>query len=90
VATASVWAGQGPWPASTLATTSRSPWATLSLSGTDASNYALASGVLDITPKLLPVTGMSVQNKVYDGTVNASFTGTPTVGGALVSGDDAH
>ena len=62
---------------------------TLALQGTDAVNYALDGGTLTVTPKPLSVTGMSVQNRVYDGTTTANYTGTPTLGGNLIAGDDA-
>ena len=62
---------------------------TLALQGTDAGNYALGSGTLTVTPRPLSVTGMSVQNRVYDGTTTANYTGTPTVGGNVIAGDDA-
>jgi len=62
---------------------------TLAVSGTDAGNYTLGGGSLSITPKQLGVTGMSVQNRVYDGTTTADYTGTPTLGGSLVAGDNA-
>ncbi len=58
------------------------------LAGLDAANYLLAGGSIDITPRLLSVTGMSVQNKIYDGTTVAHYTGTPVVGGELVANDD--
>ena len=62
---------------------------TLAVSGADAGNYVLNSATLNITALQLGVTGISVQNRVYDGTTNAYYTGTPTLGGSLLSGDAA-
>ncbi len=60
----------------------------MALAGLHAGNYLLAGGTIDITPRLLSVTGMSVQNKIYDGTTVAHYSGTPVVGGELVANDD--
>lgn len=60
----------------------------MTLAGLDAANYLLAGGTIDITPRLLSVTGMSVLNKIYDGTTVATYTGVPVVGGELVAHDD--
>lgn len=60
-----------------------------SLSGTDKGNYSLSSAggmtTADITAKSLTVTGTSVADKVYDGTIKASLTGGTLSG--VVSGD---
>ena len=49
------------------------------LGGTDAGNYNLssstASGSANITAKALTLTGLSGNNKVYDGTASANLTG---------------
>ncbi|MCC7600256.1 filamentous hemagglutinin N-terminal domain-containing protein [Janthinobacterium sp. FW305-129] len=49
------------------------------LGGTDAGNYNLASSTAgstaDITAKALTLTGLSGNNKVYDGTADANLTG---------------
>jgi hypothetical protein len=61
------------------------------LSGTDAGNYVpVLSATADITPKQLTLTGVDAENKVYDGTVTATkvVTGTPTLSGGVISGDD--
>jgi hypothetical protein len=52
-----------------------------------ASNYDITyqSGKLTITPKALTVTGAVADNKVYDGTTDATITGATLVG--IVSGD---
>ncbi|WP_215408138.1 YDG domain-containing protein [Janthinobacterium sp. JC611] len=51
----------------------------ITLGGADAGNYTLASatssGVADITPKALTVTGQVAGNKVYDGNTVAQLTG---------------
>ena len=56
----------------------------LTLGGADAGNYLLASstatGTGTITPKALTITGMSVINKVYDGTTKATLAGGSVVG----------
>ncbi|WP_308922176.1 YDG domain-containing protein [Janthinobacterium sp. J1-1] len=56
----------------------------LTLGGTDAGNYLLASstatGTGTITPKALTISGMSVINKVYDGTTKATLAGGSVVG----------
>ena len=58
------------------------------LGGKDAENYSLSqpSGLsADITPKAITVTGVNAQNKVYDGTVTAIFTGGTLTG--VIPGD---
>jgi hypothetical protein len=56
----------------------------LSLSGAQAADYALNASTqpATITPRSLTVTGLSVGNKVYDGTT----AGTPNVGSAMLLG----
>ncbi|WP_306392220.1 YDG domain-containing protein [Telluria beijingensis] len=61
------------------------------LGGEDARNYVLADGPLvaraSITPRLLDASGLSAQDKVYDGTRNA------TIGGSLagvLAGDSVN
>jgi hypothetical protein len=50
----------------------------ISLSGADASNYALpsnsASARADITAKVLTITGLQVADKTYDGSTNTNVT----------------
>lgn len=59
----------------------------LSLGGTAAGNYALASTTVataaNITPAGLAVTGVAANNKVYDGSTAATLAGTPTLSGVL-------
>jgi gliding motility-associated-like protein len=59
------------------------------ISGTDSGNYTLTQPTLsgDITAKELTITGLTGDNKNYDGTTTASATGTATLSG-VVSGDD--
>ena len=62
---------------------------TLAVAGSDAGNYLLGSASLDITPLQLAVGGMQVQNRVYDGSTTAFYTGTPTLAGSLLANDAA-
>jgi hypothetical protein len=59
----------------------------LSLGGADGGNYSLTPLVLqaNITPLALTITGLSAQNKVYDGTTTATLTGTAALVGVLGS-----
>jgi gliding motility-associated-like protein len=59
------------------------------LSGTDAGKYTLTQPTLsaDITAKELTITGLTGDNKVYDGTTAATASGTATLVG-VESGDD--
>ncbi|MCR5665053.1 MAG: InlB B-repeat-containing protein [Oscillospiraceae bacterium] len=58
-----------------------------SLSGADAGNYSLsdqpASVTASITAKALTITGLGAENKSYDGTANATVTGTASLEGVL-------
>ncbi|MCA9212612.1 MAG: filamentous hemagglutinin N-terminal domain-containing protein [Planctomycetales bacterium] len=56
--------------------------------GAHAANYSISSqsmATADITPATLTVTGVTADNKVYDGTVAATLSGSATV--APVAGD---
>ena len=59
-----------------------------SLGGADAGNYTLTPLALtaDITARDVNVTGVSADNKTYDGTTAATLTGTPALSG-VVGGD---
>ena len=59
------------------------------ISGTDSGNYTLTQPTLsaDITGITLTITGLTGDNKVYDGTTAATATGTATLDG-VVGGDD--
>ena len=60
-----------------------------SLSGADAGNYTLtaqpATVKATITAKDVTITGLSVVDKVYDGTTTATVSGTAAVSGAIGS-----
>jgi len=58
------------------------------LGGADAGNYELSaqpSGTANITAKPVTITGLTANNKVYDGNTNATFTGTAAVSGKISS-----
>ncbi len=58
--------------------------------GADAVNYSLSqpnSDMADITEKELSITGLSIQDKKYDGTSSATISGTATLEG-IVGTDD--
>jgi trimeric autotransporter adhesin len=60
----------------------------LSLSGTGAGNYTLApaTATASITPKVLGVTGATVDNKIYDATTTATVhVGAATLTGVLAA-----
>ena len=61
-----------------------------SISGTDSGNYSLSQPTgltADITTKALTITGLTAQNKNFDGTTAASVTGTPAYSG--LAGSDS-
>jgi hypothetical protein len=60
----------------------------LALSGTNAGNYTLTqpTATASIAAKNLAVTDVAANDKVYDGTVVTTLSGTPTLSG-VVSGD---
>jgi len=65
----------------------------LALSGVSAGNYSLVQPAYvtgDITAKSLAVTGVTVANKVYNSSVNASLTGTAALGVGVVAADTAN
>jgi filamentous hemagglutinin family protein len=59
----------------------------LSLSGADASNYQIGSVTsplaADIAKATLTVSGLTAQDKTFDGTTAATLTGTPTLAGVI-------
>ena len=59
------------------------------ISGTDSGNYTLTQPTLsgDITGKELTITGITGDNKVYDGTTAAAATGTAILSG-IIGADD--
>ncbi len=60
-----------------------------SLSGADSANYTLVQPTLsaDITDVELSITGLTGEDKIYDGTTEATANGSPVLSG-LISGDD--
>ncbi len=60
----------------------------MTLGGTDSGNYTLTQPTLTgaITARALTVTGLTAQNKAYDGTTAATLAGTPGLAG-VASGD---
>ena len=56
-----------------------------SLTGANSSNYSVTQPILtaDITPKELTITGLTVNNKVYDGTTTATVSGNPSYYGLV-------
>ncbi len=62
----------------------------ISLSGADAGNYSLqnssAVAVADITPRLLTLTGLTVNSRPYNGSTAATLLGAPNLQG-LLAGD---
>ena len=58
------------------------------LTGADASNYTfdqLTGLTADITARTLSISGISIANKTYNGSTNATITGTAILNGAVVS-----
>jgi hypothetical protein len=65
----------------------------LALSGAKAGNYSVIQPTYvtgDITAKPLSVTGVTVANKVYNNSVNATLTGTAALGAGVVVADSAN
>lgn len=60
----------------------------LSLSGTNASSYQINSQPMgleaNITTKALTITGLTADNKLFDGTTTATLSGTPTLVGVIM------
>ncbi len=74
--------------ATSFASTGISVTSTQTLSGADASHYSftLPLGLsANIIAKPLTISGLSANNKVYDGNTNASLTGTPSLIGVETS-----
>ena len=61
----------------------------MSLTGANAGNYTLIQPVLtvDITPKPVTITGITADDKEYDGNANAEITGTPVLNGKVGNDD---
>uniref|UniRef100_UPI0025F486B4 YDG domain-containing protein n=1 Tax=uncultured Victivallis sp. TaxID=354118 RepID=UPI0025F486B4 len=66
--------------------------ADLVLSGTDAGNYVLdattTTALADITAKTISVTGITADDKVYDGTTDATLNYDNVTFDGMVAGDD--
>lgn len=65
---------------------------TSTLGGTNASNYSLTQPTglsANITQKPLTISGLTADNKIFDGNTSATLTGTATLNG-LVLGDEAN
>ncbi|MBP6900314.1 MAG: filamentous hemagglutinin N-terminal domain-containing protein [Burkholderiaceae bacterium] len=77
----------GSYDAATVAGASSVSFGGLSLGGAQAGNYTLSQGsqVATITPKALSVSGLTAQDKVYDGTSTAQFSGTAGLAGVVGS-----
>ncbi len=62
----------------------------IALGGADASNYALSTTTTtttaDITPAALAITGVTADNKTYNGNTTATLSGSPAYAG-LVNGE---
>ena len=62
-----------------------------SLTGADAGNYNLtaqpANVTAEITAKPVTITGLTAEDKTYDGTTDATATGTPVIDGKVGSDD---
>jgi len=63
----------------------------IAASGTDAGNYSYvttATASADVTPAAIVVSGITADNKTYDGTADATLNYASLVFSGLVSGDD--
>ncbi|MFK7817867.1 MAG: beta strand repeat-containing protein [Planctomycetaceae bacterium] len=59
--------------------------------GADVGNYSFTdqtSSTADITPKAIVVTGITADNRVYDGTTAVTVDGSGVIFGGIISGDD--
>ena len=66
------------------ATVAGSPYAgNIVLSSTGATSVNVATISSSVTPKALTITGLSADNKVYDGSTTASLSGTPAYNGLV-------
>jgi filamentous hemagglutinin family protein len=85
--TLTVASGTGTFSSKTVGTGKTVNITGLTLGGTDAGNYTLssstASATADITAKVLTISGLTIQNKSYDGTTTATFSGTPSLSGVI-------
>ncbi len=71
------------------ATVAGSPYSgDVAVTGGSAPDKTIATVSSTVTPKALTISGLTGSNKVYDRTLTAGFTGTPTLVG-IVSGDES-
>jgi filamentous hemagglutinin family protein len=79
--------GTGTFASKTVGTGKTVNITGLTLGGADAGNYTLSSttatATADITAKVLTISGLTIQNKSYDGTTTATFAGTPSLSGVI-------
>ena len=63
---------------------------TVTPSGAADANYSISfvTTTFSITPAGLTITGLTGDNKVYDGTTNATASGTPVLSGLVLVSDD--
>jgi hypothetical protein len=57
------------------------------LSSSGATSVNVATVLSTVNPKPLTITGVIVNNKIYDGNTTATLSGTPTLSGGLVGSD---
>jgi len=85
--TVTVNAGTAVFADKTVGTGKTVTFSGYSLGGADAGNYNLSaqpvSVTANITAKSVTITGLSVENKVYNGTTAATVTGTATISGKI-------
>jgi trimeric autotransporter adhesin len=62
------------------------------ISGTDAANYTLTqpATTANITPSILTITGITANNKVYDGTTSATIKTSAAALSGVIAGDDLY
>jgi filamentous hemagglutinin family protein len=79
----------GTYNAASVAAASTVTFGGISLGGAQAGDYVLSlpSQAATITPKALTLSGVTAQNKVYDASLAASFSGTAALAGVV--GSDA-
>ncbi len=86
----SVVAGEANFANANVGTNIDVEYSNFTLSGTDAGNYTLTQPVAssaDITRKTISVSGIAINDKIYDATTNATLTGTSYLSG-IFDGDD--
>ncbi len=61
----------------------------ISLTSTGATTVNVATASSIVTPKTVIISGLTGDNKIYDGLTTATFTGTADISASLVNGDVA-